>query len=156
VPSNWKKLEENVFGEFGLHEVLKQFLGEGRAAKLSPAWAGDRYEVFEDTKTKNTLLVFRLVLRSTDDAAIFFGNYSEALELKYKARTELYRRPNYFQFEAPEGGVFLHCVADECLAVEGTTRAVFDKINSALRWPAAPAPIKSVPAKTTAVALVLP
>lgn len=156
VPSNWKKLEENVFGEFGLHEVLKQFLGEERAAKLSPAWAGDRYAVFEDAKTKNTLLVFRLVLRSTDDAAIFFGNYSEALELKYKARTELYRRPNFFQFEAPEGGVFLHCVADECLAVEGTTRGVFDKINSALRWPAAPAPIQSVPAKTTAVALALP
>ena len=51
VPVEWKMLEENVFGEFGLHEVLKQFLGEERAARLSPAWAGDRYAVFESEKT---------------------------------------------------------------------------------------------------------
>lgn len=140
APSDWKLLEENVMGEFGLEEVLKQFLGQQRADLLSPAWVGDRYAVFEDQKTKNTVLVYRLAFDKDENAARFCGQYSEALELKYKERKDLFRRPNYFQFTTPDGGVFLRCVGNDCLAVEGTTREVYDKITRAIGWPLAPAP----------------
>jgi hypothetical protein len=140
APNDWKLLEENVMGEFGLEEVLKQFLGQDRADKLSPAWAGDRYAVFEDQKTKNTVLVYRIVFDKDENAARFCGQYSEALELKYKERKDLFRRPNYFQFTTPDGGVFLRCVGNDCLAVEGTSREVYDKITRAISWPLAPAP----------------
>lgn len=140
VPADWKLLEENVMGEFGLEEVLKQFLGQQHADDLSPAWAGDRYALFENTKTKRTLLVFRLALDNAEDTARFSGQYSEALELKYKDRRELFRRPNYFQFQTDDGGIFLRCVATTCLTVEGGTREVYDKINKAIGWPPAPAP----------------
>jgi len=129
-----------VMGEFGLEEVLKQFLGQQRADALSPAWAGDRYAVFEDQKTKNTVLVYRIVFDKDENAARFCGQYSEALELKYKDRKDLFRRPNYFQFNTPDGGVFLRCIGIDCLAVEGTTREVYDKITRAIGWPLAPAP----------------
>lgn len=145
VPEDWKLLEENVMGEFGLEELLKQFLDPVRAAALSPAWDGDRYAVFEDTKTKETPLVFHLALETPDDAARFFGQYSEALETKYKTRTELYRRPNFFQFQTDTGGVFLRCVELQCLSVEGATRTTFDAINRAIGWPAAPGPVENEP-----------
>jgi len=140
APSDWKLLEENVMGEFGLGEVLKQFLGQQRADMLSPAWTGDRYAVFEDQKTKNTVLVFRVVFDKDENAARFCGQYSEALELKYKDRKDLFRRPNYFQFNTPEGGVFLRCAGNACLTVEGTTREVYDRFTRAIGWPTAPAP----------------
>jgi hypothetical protein len=140
APNDWKLLEENVMGEFGLEEVLKQFLGQQRADLLSPAWAGDRYAVFEDQKTKNTVLVYRILFDKDENAARFCGQYSEALELKYKERKDLFRRPNYFQFTTPDGGVFLRCVGTDCLAVEGTTREVYDKVTRAIGWPLAPAP----------------
>jgi hypothetical protein len=143
VPADWKVLEANVMGEFGLQEVLKQFLGEDRASLLSPAWAGDRYAVFEDAKTKETPLVFRLALDNEDDAARFFGQYSEALELKYKTRKELYRRPNFFQFQTDTGGVFLRCVSNMCLILEGASRETYDKLNAAVGWTAAPSPSAS-------------
>ncbi len=143
VPADWKLLEANVMGEFGLQEILKQFLGEDRASLLSPAWAGDRYAVFEDAKTKQTPLVFRLVLDNEDDAARFFGQYSEALELKYKSRKELFRRPNFFQFLTDSGGVFLRCVASTCLVFEGATRETYDKLNTAVGWTPAPSPSAS-------------
>jgi hypothetical protein len=143
APADWKLLEENVMGEFGLDEVLKQFLGEDRAEGLSPAWAGDRYAVFENPKTRETSLVFRLVLDSPEDAARFCGQYSEALELKYKDRKELFRRPNYFQFRTGEGGVFLRCVDTDCLVVEGARRDTYDKITRAIGWTVAPGPIES-------------
>lgn len=140
VPSDWKLLEENVLGEFNLDEVLKQYLGQQRADQLSAAWRGDRYVSFEDQKTKNVPLVVLLALDNVEDAGRFAGQYSEALEKKYANRTQLFRRPNYFQFNTDTGGVYLRCVATRCLTVEGASRETFDKIDAAIGWNAAPAP----------------
>jgi hypothetical protein len=140
VPEDWKLLEENVLGEFGLGEVLKQFIGQERADRISPAWKGDRYATFENAATKQTSLVFRIALDNPDDAARFFGQYSEVLELKHTDRRELFRRPNFFQFQTEAGGVFLHCAATTCLIVENAGRDTFDKINRAAGLPAAIAP----------------
>ncbi|MGA8012268.1 MAG: hypothetical protein WB949_07570 [Candidatus Acidiferrales bacterium] len=143
APADWKLLEENVMGEFGLEEILKQFLDPARAAQLSPSWDGDRYALFEDAKTKDTRLVFLLALETTEDAARFFGQYSEALEMKYSDRTQLYRRPNFFQFQTETGGVFLRCVGLQCVTVEGATRQTYDAINRAIGWPPAPGPVEA-------------
>ncbi|HKS81800.1 MAG TPA: hypothetical protein VJR23_09875 [Candidatus Acidoferrales bacterium] len=142
VPDDWNLLEENVLGEFGFGEVLKQFLDEQIADSVSPSWAGDRYALFEESKTKNTALIMRLELDSPEDAAHFFGVYSEALEKKYAKRTNLFRRPesNFFQFDTDTGSVFVRCLGEHCLTVEGATRQTYDKITAALGWPAAPAP----------------
>ena len=145
VPADWKPLEENVMGEFGVEEILKQFLDPARAAQLAPSWDGDRYALFEDAKTKDTRLVFLLALETTDDAARFFGQYSEALEMKYSSRTQLYRRPNFFQFQTDTGGVFLRCVDLQCITVEGATRQTFDTINRTIGWPPAPGPVEETP-----------
>jgi hypothetical protein len=145
VPADWKPLEENVMGEFGVEEILKQFLDPARAAQLAPAWDGDRYALFEDAKTKDTRLVFLLALETTDNAARFFGQYSEALEMKYSSRTQLYRRPNFFQFQTDTGGIFLRCVDLQCITVEGATRQTFDAINRGMGWPPAPGPVEATP-----------
>lgn len=143
APADWKLLEENVLGEFGLDEVLKQLLGSERAEALSPAWDGDRYALFEHAKTKETSLVFLLALETSDDSMRFFGQYSEALEMKYQTRSQLYRRPNFFQFQTDNGGVFLRCMGLQCLTVEGATRETFDAINRAIGWPPAPGPAEA-------------
>jgi len=140
APADWNLLEENVLGEFGLNEVLKQLLDAERAENLSPTWDGDRYALFENTKTKNTALVSILALETTDDAYRFFGQYSEALEKKYETRSHLYRRPNFFEFQTDSGGVFLRCMDRQCLTVEGATRETFEAIDRAIGWPPAPGP----------------
>jgi hypothetical protein len=133
-------LEENVLGEFNLEEVLKQYLGQQRADQLASAWRGDRYVSFEDQKTKNVPLVVLLAVDNVEDASRFAGQYSEVLEKKYANRTQLFRRPNYFQFNTDSGGVYLRCVATRCLTVEGASRETFDKIDAAIGWNAAPGP----------------
>jgi hypothetical protein len=138
--TNWTKLDENVMGEFGWKEVLKQFLDNDRAKAMAAAWDGDRYAVFEQRQTKKLVLVTRLHLDSEERAARFFGQYSEALEKKYSERTNLLRRPNFFSFDTPDGGVFLDCLGDECVTLEGTTRNIFDAFTKALNWPLAPQP----------------
>ncbi len=73
------------------------------------------------------------------DAALFFGAYSEALEMKYDKRTNLMRRPNYFSFDTPADGVFLRCIDTDCLVLEGGTRTLFDRLTKEIGWPAGPA-----------------
>ena len=152
--SNWAKLDENTMGEYGWKEVLKQFLDEDRAKTLAAAWDGDRYAVFEEKQTKKLVLVTRLQLDSEEHAVRFFGQYSEALEKKYSERSNLLRRPNFFSFDTPDGGVFLDCLGAECVTLEGATRKNLDAFTKELEWPLAPQPpehVGSRPEKTAAI-----
>jgi hypothetical protein len=151
----WKTLDENVLGEFGLHLLLKQFLGQERAARLSPGWAGDLYGVYEHEKSKRVVLVQRQRFDTPENAARFFGAYSEALELKHELRRGLFRRPNFFSFDSDQGGVFLYCTAGECLLLDGSERTAFDRLVAALRWPAAPLPL-SLPSERKVAASQVP
>lgn len=148
---NWSKLEENTLGEFGWEEVLKQFLGEERAKPLAAAWDGDRYIVYEQKQTKRLLLFTRVRLNSEEATVHFFGQYSEALEKKHDQRTDLFRRPNFFSFDTPEGGVFLKCLGAECITLEGGDRSLFLKLNKELGWgqvPEQPKEMSPDPTKT--------
>jgi hypothetical protein len=136
--ADWVKLEENVMGEFGWKEVLKQFLGEPRAKPLSAAWDGDRYAVYEQKQTKHLLLITRERLATLEQAQRFLGQYSEALEKKHDTRSNLFRKPDFFSFDTPDGGVFLRCFETECVTLEGGDRALFLKLNKDLNWPSVP------------------
>jgi hypothetical protein len=135
VPKGFKKLDENLLGEFGLNQIFKQFLGQERADDLAKSWAGDKYAIYERQPGGQTLLLVRVRLASDEDAARFFGGYSEVLEQKDSDRTNLVRRPNFFSFDTPDGGAFLRCYNSECFTAEGTTRTVFDAMTHAMSWP---------------------
>jgi len=139
LPGNgWTRLEENSLGEFGLNEVLKQFLDADRAGKLATSWNGDIYATYESKDAKRLLLFVRVRLASNENAARFFGQYSEALEKKYAARTHLFRRPDFFSFDTPDGGVFLRCFQNDCISVEGGDRGLILQWNKNLGWEAIP------------------
>jgi len=156
--ARWRLLDDNIMGEFGVLALLKEHLSRPRSADLAAGWNGDRYAIYEstgeskgespgefgDTKqagaTKQTLLLWRLRLASEMHAARFFGGYSEALEKQHAQREGLLRRPNFFSFDTPEGGVFLYCYAGECFVQQGGTRALFDALVRQMKWPTAPRP----------------
>ena len=147
---DWKKLDENVMGEFGWLEALKQFLGQERAKPLAAAWQGDRYQLFEQQGSKRLLLITRIRLKDVEQAGRFFGQYSELLEKKHAERSNLFRRPNFFSFDTPEGGVFLRCSGADCVTLEGGDRAVFIELNKQLELGALPEPgLKPASATTT-------
>jgi hypothetical protein len=150
--ADWTKLEENVMGEFGWKEVLKQFLDEPRAKSLSAAWDGDRYAVYEQKPSKRLLLVTRERLATQVQAERFLGQYSEALEKKYERRSNLFRKPDFFSFDTPDGGVFLRCFENECVTLEGGDRALLIQLNKELNWPPVPEQPKVLEKSTKQVA----
>ena len=150
--ADWVKLEENAMGEFGWKEVLKQFLGEQRGKPLAAAWDGDRYIVYEQKQTKRLLLITRERLATEEQAERFFGQYSEALEKKHDTRSNLFRKPDFFSFDTPDGGVFLRCFEKECVTLEGGDRALFLKFNKELQWPGVPEAPKALAKENIKVA----
>jgi len=138
ISADWKKLDENDMGEFGVQEILKQYLLKPRSVAIAATWAGDRYAIFENQKNKRTMLVFRVRLSNDADAARFFGAYSEVLDAKYSLKTNLMRRPNFFSFDTPEDGVYFRCVNSDCFVLEGGTRTMFDRMTVEMGWPAGP------------------
>jgi hypothetical protein len=153
---NWIKLEDDTMGEFGWREVLKQFLDEKRALTLARNWEGDHYIVYEHKQTKKLVLATRIILSSQEAASRFLGQYSEALEKKYAQREHLLRRPDYFSFSTPDGGVFLRCAGTECITLEGADRAAFAWWNGELKWPALPEAPQKPAADPTKVTLQSP
>lgn len=145
--AGWAKLDENVMGEFGWEEILKQFLGDGKAKPIAAFWDGDRYELYEQKDKKKVVLLAHLRLDNDAHATQFFAAYADALLKKYGERSNPPRSSNFFTFEAADGGVFLRCVGVDCVTLEGTTRAAFDGVNSQLGWPEAPATPQAAAAK---------
>ncbi|HEV2289749.1 MAG TPA: hypothetical protein VGR81_12435 [Candidatus Acidoferrales bacterium] len=132
LPDGYEKLDENVVGEFALGEILKQFIGPGDADEFAPMWDGDRYAVFENKDTKQTILVVLLAIDNAKDTGAFFGAYRDALEKKHGIQKPDNAGPEFMA----AGDVYLRCVKDECLSVEGAERSVDDRIVRELSWPA--------------------
>lgn len=139
IPHGWKKLDENVVGEFALRELFKQFLGESQARKFSPMWAGDRYALFENKKSKDTLLIVLYALSNSDDTAKFYAAYRGLFEKKYGVQKPSVEEDEFADFDH----AILDCQRDECLAIEApdaaTNRSVTSKMLKNLAWPALPA-----------------
>jgi hypothetical protein len=134
VGADWKKLEDNIMGEFGWLEVLKQFLGETKATSVAEGWDGDRYVVYEQKQNKRLLLIARVRLASEAQRKTFFATYSDALEKKYPKRTDESREPGFFHFTTADGGVFFRCVDQECAELEGGDTALFSTLTKELNW----------------------
>jgi hypothetical protein len=132
--ADWKKLEDNIMGEFGWKEVLKQFLGETKATPVSDGWDGDRYVVYENKQSKKLLLITRLRLATEQDRDHFFATYSQAFAKKYDKRSGEVREKSFLSFNTPDGNVFFRCVERECATLEGGDRALFDKLNKEMDW----------------------
>lgn len=144
LAKGWKKLDENILGEFGLHEFLKQFLGEESAAKLSPVWNGDRYAIYELHEKKEAMLVMRFRTSSATDGGSLYRGIKLAFERKYLRRENLFASEEFLSdrefltFDSDEGGVFLRCQGAECVTLEGGDRKAFDALVRALGWSANP------------------
>jgi hypothetical protein len=154
LSADWKLLDQNTLGEFGTLEVLKEAVEKQRAASLAAEWAADHYAIFENQSSKRILFLMRIRLGSETGAAQFFGAYSEVLDQKYANKENLLRRPNFYSFDTPDGGVFLRCMGTDCLILEGDARETFDQFTKEIGWPANPAvPVRPDVKKTNVAVL---
>jgi hypothetical protein len=146
--SGWNKLEENCMGEFGWQEVVKQFLGDDIAKKVTAEWDGDDYATFEQKDTKALMLFTRTRFNDQDSANRFFEIYSAALKKKYPERNILADGKGDLEFTTSFGSLFFRCQVNECVTLEGGDTKLFAAWIKQLAWP--------IPQGATNVAAVIP
>lgn len=138
LPHGWKELDQNVMGEYGLNEVLKQFLSADDAARLSPDWSADRYSISESSDKQQTLLISLLRLQHNENSKSFFAQYTALLKRKYPVHTMVKEQPMLLEWQTYNGAVELECHDEECLTLEGADLGMFNRLIQALGWPDIP------------------
>ncbi len=82
---NWRRLDYDVNGEWSYFQILDQFLqSETESQKAAAGWAGDRFAIYENAATHESLLA-QLTAWDTDaDAAEFFDAYVKRTARRYR------------------------------------------------------------------------
>lgn len=86
--AGWKRIDYDVNGEWGCYLILNEFLKTG-AAQAAAGWSGDRFAVYEEPKTAQTLIT-QMTLWDTDaDAREFFEAYARRTAARYAGAAEV-------------------------------------------------------------------
>lgn len=83
VPSfdrpGWRRIGNNVVGEFGIEVLLRETVGAFRAQQAAQGWAGDRYYVYERGTNGPTGMIWATEWDTARDAGEFEDAYQEML-----------------------------------------------------------------------------
>jgi hypothetical protein len=73
---DWKQIDTDVNGEWGYYLILDEFLKSEKESKQAAAgWGGDRYALYENKQTRETMLAQETVWDTEQDAGEFFDAY---------------------------------------------------------------------------------
>jgi hypothetical protein len=73
---DWKQIDADVNGEWGYYLILDEFLKDDKESKQAAAgWGGDRYALYENKQTRETLLAQDTTWDTEQDAREFFDAY---------------------------------------------------------------------------------
>jgi hypothetical protein len=116
----WKKIDDDVNGEWGTYLVLDEFLNDATISKRASAgWGGDRFALYETSKP-NEFFVAQLTAWDTPlDAREFFDAYARRTAQRYPDAKELDSTVDRVEWKTSEGGVALELRGSRVAIVEG-------------------------------------
>lgn len=83
---DWKQIDTDVNGEWGYYLVLDEFLkNESESKQAAAGWGGDRYALYENKRTRETLLAQLTSWDTEQDAREFFDAYVKRTGRRYDA-----------------------------------------------------------------------
>ena len=116
----WKRIDDDVNGEWGTYLVLDEFLNDATVSKRASAgWGGDRFSLYEAGKP-NEFFVAQLTAWDTPlDAREFFDAYAKRTSQRYMDAKELNSTPDRIEWQTSTGGVALELRGSRVAIVEG-------------------------------------
>jgi hypothetical protein len=83
--SGWRRVDEDVMGEFGLGLYLDVHVSQADAETAAQGWGGDRYAVYWRDDESAFVLVLRLAWDTPADAGEFFETYADFAQARFGA-----------------------------------------------------------------------
>ncbi len=120
---SWKKLTEDIQGEWGFYLILDQFLkSPAESRRAAAGWGGDRFVVYEGPKGE-ILIASVSVWDTENDAREFFDAYVKRTELRYPGAERLpnpdVASPNSVSWKTSEGEVTVEIRGLRVRVIEG-------------------------------------
>jgi hypothetical protein len=84
LTKGYKSLVGGTLGELEHSVMLEQFVGNSRAAEISPHWRGCTVELRENKNAARVVLLYAVEWDSEDSAIRYFAAYREVLKKKWK------------------------------------------------------------------------
>lgn len=119
--SGWKKIEDDVNGEWGYYLILSQFLpDEEDARKAAAGWGGDRFALYEQASTGHLCVVHLSAWDTEQDAREFYEAYAQRSQLRYQTKPPIAFNSNTdFNLPTGEGVVLMQRRGSRVLVIEG-------------------------------------
>jgi hypothetical protein len=128
---SWKKLTQDVLGEFSFYLIGKNFLDELTCKMMSEGWGGDYFALYEELNTKQLLFISLSKWDSERDADEFFSFYKKVIEKKYKQLTLTKEAPNSCQYKTEDQNVYIAKSKDSVIIIEGAPDDLLPSLISA-------------------------
>lgn len=115
----WKRVDQDVNGEWGCYLILDEFLNNATESKQASAgWGGDRYALYETGKP-DEIFVAQLTAWDTPlDAKEFFEAYVQRTSKRYGDTRES-KTTDRIEWQTPNGGVVLELRGSRVAILEG-------------------------------------
>ena len=120
----WKKLDDDVNGEWGCYLILEEFLNETKESKQAAAgWGGDRFALYETGKPDEFFVAQLTAWDTPLDAQEFFSAYARRTAKRYAGAKEVRSDDDRFEWQTPNGKVVLELRGSRVAIVEGVPAA---------------------------------
>jgi len=125
---DWKRLDQDINGEFGCLLVLAEFIDKKLAARAAEGWNGDRYAFYEHPRTGRSILIQLTTWDTELDAREFFRAYADRTIKRYKDAQESVAMTAIRNWHTGEGEAYMELRGKDVLIVEGAEEAQLRQI----------------------------
>jgi hypothetical protein len=115
----FKSLIGGSLGELEHGIMLRQYIGKQTADELAPHWRGSNFELREDKKAGQVVLLYAVEWDSADVARRYFEAYQEVLHKKWKKMEIASRTADSVIGSGDDGRFELRCNGTLVTSVEG-------------------------------------
>ena len=114
-----KEVTEGTMGEFDHSILLRQYLGDVKAAQVSGHLLGGQFQIVELGKLKHPILVYASQWDSNSSAAAYFAAYKKVLHSKWKHLDETTNSSDTLKGSGDNGSFETRLHGDRVTSVEG-------------------------------------
>jgi hypothetical protein len=116
----WKRIDNDVNGEWGCFLILDEFLNNAEESKQAAAgWGGDRFALYETSKAGETFVAQLTAWDTPQDAREFFDAYAKRTSNRYAGATATAQKENRVEWQTSAGGVAIELRGSRVAILEG-------------------------------------
>jgi hypothetical protein len=118
---SWKRIDNDVNGEWGCYLVLDEFLNDAVESKKAAAgWGGDRFELYETGKPDEIFVAQLTAWDTPNDAREFFDAYAKRTSRRYAQEAQsTTENVDRMDWDTPTGRVSIQLRGSRVAIVEG-------------------------------------